>query len=147
MSNRVLIIEDETTTAEFVCKALLREGIQSDIAKDGEDGISKFKENSYEVVVLDLRMPKKNGEEVLVEIRKIDPFVDVIVYTNYKEFIDLKHLTNIGIDGYVNKGPSAELDELIAIIKEKLEPYDVEEMEKLVKNTPKELFECNEEDK
>lgn len=49
----------------------------------------------------------------------------VIIYTNFSEFADIKALVNIGIDGYVNKGPDSDLQELIDKIKEKLEPFSI----------------------
>lgn len=61
---------------------------------------------------LDLKMPKLSGQDVLKEIRKIRPYVLVIIYTNFSEFADIKALANIGIDGYVNKGPDADLENL-----------------------------------
>ena len=77
-------------------------------------------------------MPKLSGEEVLKEIRKIRPYIFVIVYTNFSEFADIKALTNIGIDGYVNKGADANLQELIDLIKQKLEPFSIEEIKDIV---------------
>ena len=79
-------------------------------------------------------MPGLAGEDVLSEIRKNDPFVDVIIYTNYSDFADIKKLTNIGIEGYINKGPSADLTELIDAIKKRLAPLDDESISALLKD-------------
>ena len=84
------------------------------------------------MILLDLKMPKLSGEDILKEIRKTRPYVFVIIYTNFSEFADIKALTNIGIDGYVNKGPDADLKELVNIIKEKLEPFSTEDLENIV---------------
>ena len=81
-------------------------------------------------------MPGISGDEVLSEIRKQDPFVDVIIYTNYTDFADIKKLTNIGIDGYINKGPKADLSELVAAIKEKLAPLSEDTITALLKDVP-----------
>lgn len=133
--NRVLIIEDEINTARPVKEALELNGIEAVIASNGIDGLKQFDDSSFDLVLLDLKMPGMDGEEVLKEIRKSDPFVDVIIYTNYHEFTDIKKLTNIGIDGYINKGPKADLSELIKMIVDKLEPLDEEEIRILVKKT------------
>ena len=61
--------------------------------------------------------------------------VNIIVYTNYGKFGDIKKLVNLGINGYVNKGPKADLSELINMVKSKLEPMDEESMKKLVSST------------
>lgn len=134
--NRVLIIEDETVTAEAVKEALALDDISADIASDGESGLQKFVANNYDLILLDLKMPGLSGDEVLSEIRKRDPFVDVIIYTNYTDFADIKKLANIGIEGYINKGPKADLSELIDAIKEKLAPLNDETISALLKDVP-----------
>lgn len=132
--SKLLIIEDELLTANAVKEALELNGIESEIAEDGEKGLKLIKENDFDLILLDLKMPKLSGEEVLKEIRKIRPYVIVIIYTNFSEFADIKALTNIGIDGYVNKGADADLRELIGIIKEKLEPFSMEDMQIIFKD-------------
>ncbi len=134
--NRVLIIEDETATAEAVKEALALDDISADIASDGESGLEKLISNNYDLILLDLKMPGLSGAEVLSEIRKQDPFIDVIIYTNYTEFADIKKLANIGIDGYINKGPKADLAELIRAIKEKIAPLNDETISALLKDVP-----------
>lgn len=130
--SKLLIIEDEVLTASAVKEALELNGIEAEIAGDGIKGLELIKENDYDLILLDLKMPKLSGEEVLKKIRKIRPYVFVIIYTNFSEFADIKALTNIGIDGYINKGADADLKELIDIIKEKLEPFSVEDMQLIV---------------
>ncbi|WP_303799663.1 response regulator transcription factor [Ruminococcus flavefaciens] len=144
--NRVLIIEDEMDTAQPVKDALALESIDADIACNGEKGIDLFTQNNYDLVLLDLKMPGMSGEDVLSQIRKEDPYVDVIVYTNYSEFADIKKLTNIGIDGYINKGPNANLDELIEAIKRKLAPLSEEQLQKLIEKTPESFFRGDEDE-
>lgn len=134
--NRVLIIEDENFTAQAVKDALALDDISADIASDGKDGLEKFTSNSYDLILLDLKMPGLSGDEVLSEIRKQDPFIDVIIYTNYTDFADIKKLTNIGIDGYINKGPKSDLSELVAVIKEKLAPLSEDTITTLLKDVP-----------
>jgi DNA-binding response OmpR family regulator len=136
--SKILIIEDEINTATPVKLALEIEGIDADIAKDGSEGLTLFGQNEYDLVLLDLKMPGMSGEEVLSEIRKVDPFMDVIIYTNYSDFSEIKKLTNIGIEGYINKGPNAELSELIETIKSKLAPLDEFIVGKLIDSLPEE---------
>ena len=134
--SKVLIIEDEIDTATPVKIALELEGISADIAKDGKEGLMLFTQNDYDLILLDLKMPGMSGEEVLSEIRRQDPFIDVIIYTNYSDFSDLKKLTNIGIDGYINKGPNAELAELLEMVKSQLAPLDDFVIGKLIDSLP-----------
>lgn len=134
--SRILIIEDEINTARPVKEALALDGIEADIALNGESGLAMFKAGDYDLVLLDLKMPGLSGEDVLQEIRRIDPFIDVIIYTNYSEFADIKKLTNIGIEGYINKGPDADLSELISQIKSKLAPLSEEQISALLEDIP-----------
>ncbi|MCI6536235.1 response regulator transcription factor [uncultured Eubacterium sp.] len=130
--NKVLIIEDELLTATTVKEALELNGIAADIAEDGIKGLDLVKKKDYDLILLDLKMPKLSGEEVLKEIRKIRPYIFVIIYTNFSDFADIKALANIGIDGYVNKGPDSDLQELIDKIKEKLEPFSMDDMKAII---------------
>ena len=126
--NNILIIEDELMTATAVKEALELNGMTAEIAEDGMKGLELIKKNDYDLVLLDLKMPKLSGEEVLREIRKIRQYIFVIIYNNISEFADIKALANIGIDGYVNKGPDSDLNELVNIIKSKLEPFSIDDM-------------------
>ena len=132
---RLLLVEDNKETAEFVKQAFEMENMAMDIAYDGQEGFEQFFKQEYDLVILDLEMPKMNGEELLIKIRNANPYIDIIVYTNYAEFGDIKKLVNLGINGYVNKGPNAELEELIDMVKSKLEPMDEETVKKLVNST------------
>lgn len=134
--NRVLIIEDEIVTAEAVKDALALDDISADIASNGKSGLEKFSSQNYDLILLDLKMPGLSGDEVLSEIRKQDPFIDVIIYTNYTDFADIKKLANIRIEGYINKGAKADLSELIDAIKKKLAPLDDETISVLLKDVP-----------
>lgn len=134
--SKVLIIEDELSTARPVQEALKINGIDAEIAQNGLQGLEMLKQDNYDLVLLDLKMPGLSGEEVLKEIRKADPFIDVVIYTNYSEFSDLKKLTNIGIDGYINKGATADLKELVNTIKQKLAPLDSEIIAKMMQDIP-----------
>lgn len=126
--NKVLIIEDEAMTAKTVKEALELNGMETEVAENGEIGLRLVKEKEYDLILLDLKMPKMSGEDVLKGIREIRPYVFVVIYTNFSDFTDLKALTNIGIDGYVNKGADADLKELVDIVKDKLEPFTIEGM-------------------
>lgn len=134
--SKVLIIEDELDTAQPVKEALAMESIPSDIANNGTTGLTMFAEGDYDLVLLDLKMPGMTGEEVLTAIRKEDPFVDIIIYTNYTEFEDIKRLANIGIDGYINKGAGADLFTLVDAIKKKLAPLSDDMIDILLDSVP-----------
>ena len=116
-------------------EAFESEGIMADVAYNGREGLAKFHENDYDLILLDLKMPLMTGEELLKVIRSENPYIEIIVYTNFTEYGDIKKLINLGINGYVNKGAEAELDELIDIVKSKLEPLGVENTQRLLQST------------
>jgi DNA-binding response OmpR family regulator len=132
---KILLVEDNKETADLVKMALEYEDMNVDVAFDGQDGLEHFMKNEYDLILLDLEMPRMNGEELVIKIRNINPYVDIIVYTNYSQFADIKKLVNLGINGYINKGPGADLKELVNMIKSKLEPMDEDTMKTLINGT------------
>ena len=132
---KILLVEDNKETADLVKMALEYEDMNVDVAFDGQDGLEHFMKNEYDLILLDLEMPRMNGEELVIKIRNINPYVDIIVYTNYSQFADIKKLVNLGINGYINKGPGADLKELVNMIRSKLEPMDEDTMKTLINGT------------
>ena len=132
---KILLVEDNKETAGLVKKGLELQEMIVDVAIDGEDSFEHFQKNNYDLVKLDIEMPRMNGEELVVKIRNINPYIDIIVYTNSSQFADIKKLVNLGITGYVNKGSEADLRELLSIVKSKLEPINEEEMKMLIDGT------------
>ena len=131
----ILLVEDEKDTARCVKEAFELEDIAVDVAYDGREGLNKFQEKEYDLILLDLQMPWMTGEELLHEVRKENPYIEIVVYTNFSEYGDIKKLINLGINGYIDKGSEAELDELIEFVKSKLEPLSEEETQRLLQST------------
>ena len=67
---KILLVEDNRETAEFVRAALELEDMEVETACDGKVGWSMFQENSYDLVLLDLEMPRMNGEELLRAVQR-----------------------------------------------------------------------------
>ncbi|MCE5336118.1 MAG: response regulator [Desulfobacteraceae bacterium] len=81
---RVLLIDDEVAFSRTVAEFLRRKGYEADIAPSGEEGLKAMREKTYDVIILDLRMPGLSGMEVLKEIdpsRKLAP--EVIILTGF----------------------------------------------------------------
>lgn len=117
MSNRVLIVDDEKQIADIIKYNLEKEGFIVDTANDGQEGIDKviiFKPN---LVLLDIMMPKKDGFQVLKEIRRDHTF-PVIMLTAKEEEVDKVLGLELGADDYVVKPFS--MRELIARVKANL---------------------------
>lgn len=132
---KILLVEDNHETAAFVKSGLELHEMMVDVAVDGQDGFEHFQKNEYDLVLVDLEMPRMNGEELVVKIRNSNPYIDIIVYTNYSQFADIKKLVNLGINGYVNKGPEADLNELVGMVQSKLEPISEDAMKLLINGT------------
>src|SRR5213594_197382 len=77
----VLIIDDEEEIRESIELLLNSEGLSTDTAANGEEGLKKIEDNSYDAVLLDLMLPGKSGMEVQKEIKLIDPTLPVIIIT------------------------------------------------------------------
>src|SRR5216117_1890201 len=77
----VLIIDDEEEIRESIELLLNSEGISTDTAQNGEEGLKKIEENLYDVVLLDLMLPGKSGMEVQKDIKRIDPTLPVVIIT------------------------------------------------------------------
>lgn len=102
---KVLIVEDEFFLRTILEKKLQTEGFETTIAIDGEEAIQKIIQEKPDIILLDLILPKKNGFEVLEEIKK-DPYlsqIPVIVVSNLGQEIDIERAKNLGVKDYLIK--------------------------------------------
>ncbi len=77
----VLIIDDEEEIRESIELLLTSEGLSTDTATTGEEGLKKIEDNLYDAVLLDLMLPGKSGMEVQKDIKRIDPTLPVVIIT------------------------------------------------------------------
>ncbi|MBI4473363.1 MAG: sigma-54-dependent Fis family transcriptional regulator, partial [Acidobacteria bacterium] len=77
----VLIIDDEEEIRESIELLLTSEGLTTDTAASGEEGLKKIEENQYDLVLLDLMLPGKSGMDVQKDIKRIDPTLPVVIIT------------------------------------------------------------------
>jgi DNA-binding response OmpR family regulator len=140
LKNTLLLVEDEKKTGEILKRALETEDIVVTWALDGQSAIHSMEKGKFDLIILDLKLPGMSGDEVLEHIRNIDPYVDVIVYTNYQEPPVMKKLINLGIDRYINKGADADLWQTVEMVKERLRPLSEVERGRLLEATPEGMF-------
>lgn len=76
---RILLVEDEKVLSDYIAKGLSNCGYAVDAVYDGEEALFEYSVNSYDLVVLDLNLPKKDGLDVLREIRKEDDNIKIII--------------------------------------------------------------------
>jgi DNA-binding NtrC family response regulator len=80
---RILVIDDETFIRDLLRDYFTKSGYEVTLAHDGTSGIAEICHKKFDVVLVDLKMPDKNGTEVLSEIRAIDATLPVIMMTGY----------------------------------------------------------------
>jgi heavy metal response regulator len=100
---RVLIIEDERKVADFIQKGMQQEGYAVDIARDGEDGAYQATSIEYDVVILDLMLPKLSGLEVLAGIRAHKLSLPVLILTAKGSLDDKVKGLDTGASDYLVK--------------------------------------------
>jgi heavy metal response regulator len=100
---RILVIEDEKKVAHFIKKGLEEEHYAVDIAYDGETGLYMIEVNEYDLVVLDLMIPKIDGWEVLKRIRENKNNVPILILTARDSVDDIVKGLDSGCDDYLTK--------------------------------------------
>jgi len=100
---RILVIEDEKKVASFIKKGLEEEHYAVDTAYDGETGLYMADVNEYDLVVLDLMIPKIEGLEVLKRIRSNKNNVPILVLTAKDTVEDIVKGLDFGCDDYLTK--------------------------------------------
>ena len=110
---KVLICEDEVNVANFIRKGLSEHGFQVDVVHNGADCIKRFEESVYDILLLDLIMPGKNGWDVCDYLRKVlRSEVPIIMLTALNSSDQVVKGLNTGADDYISK--PFKLEELIA---------------------------------
>ncbi len=100
---RILVVEDESKVASFIKKGLQEEGYAVDVAADGLEGLSMLEMNVYDAMILDLMLPKKNGIEVMREVRAKKMNVPVLMLTARDTLADKVMGLDAGADDYLTK--------------------------------------------
>lgn len=116
---KILIVEDEKKISRIIELQLKHEGYETDTAYDGIEAIQKVKEdNSYDLILLDIMMPRLNGIETCKEIKMFNKDVAIIMLTAKDTIADVINGLDSGADDYVTK--PFIFDELLARIRANL---------------------------
>ncbi len=111
---KILIIEDEASFIDALTVGLEREGFEVAIARDGQQGLTLFQNGQFDIVLLDLMLPKLSGLDVCRSIRATSN-VPIIIVSAKGEEVDMVLMLEIGADDYVTK--PYRLRELVARIR------------------------------
>ena len=102
MAQRVLVVDDEKLIVKGIRFSLEQEGMEVDCAYDGEEAVQKAKENEYDIILLDVMLPKLDGFEVCQQIREFSS-VPVIMLTAKGADMDKILGLEYGADDYITK--------------------------------------------
>jgi DNA-binding response OmpR family regulator len=100
---QILIVEDEEKIANFLRRGLLEESYAVDIASDGEDALYKFEINEYDLVILDLLIPKVDGINVCRKFREANTTTPILILTARDATEDKIKGLDAGGDDYMTK--------------------------------------------
>jgi DNA-binding response OmpR family regulator len=104
-NKKILIMEDEEILGKIISEKLAGEGYQVSLAINGEDGMEKMRVMKPDLVLLDMVMPKKNGHEVLEDIKSDSELknVPVIVISNSGQQSEIERVVGLGVRDYIIK--------------------------------------------
>jgi two-component system cell cycle sensor histidine kinase/response regulator CckA len=98
-AEKVLVIDDEYSVRNVLMVGLQHLGYEVETASNGPEGIAKFKQAQFDLVLLDMIMPQQSGDEVFFELKRLDPSVKVLVISGFSSETAVQAiLTNGGLD-------------------------------------------------
>lgn len=115
MATYVLIVDDEKAIRDSIQIVLTDEGYKTDTASDGEEALSKIKENNYDIVITDIKMPNMDGMELLKKATKLSPETFFIIMTAYASVKTAISAIREGAYDYLMK--PIEFDDLLLRLK------------------------------
>ncbi|MDO5156970.1 MAG: response regulator transcription factor [Eubacteriales bacterium] len=106
----ILVIEDDISINSLLCRVLTTSGYEVEHAENGYDGFELAMKNDYELILMDLMLPLKSGEEVLRALRKVKT-TPVIILSAKSDVTDRIDLFRLGADDYICK--PFDVDEVV----------------------------------
>jgi len=135
---KILIVEDEANQRKLLRKILSEEGYSVSEAGSGEEGVDFFLKGIFDLVLLDRKLPDKEGVEVLKEIKKINPIVPVVIITAFANVANAVEAMKEGAFHYLTK--PIDPDELTLIIKNALDNLNLKRENIELKESLREKF-------
>lgn len=127
----ILIIDDEKSIRKTLTEILSYEGYKIDEAVDGEEGLKKFSEKTYDVVLCDIKMPKLDGIEFLDKAKQINPDVPVIMISGHGNVDTAVEAVKKGAFDYISKPP--DLNRLLITLRNALDKQSLVTETKVLK--------------
>ena len=121
---KVLYVEDDPSIQNSMSVYLKKLFLDVEIANNGEEGLEKYKEQKFDIVITDLSMPKMSGLDMLTKIREIDENQTILITSAHSESAYMIGAIRLGIDGYIIKPfDYKQLNYELYKIAEKLKKY------------------------
>lgn len=105
---KLLVVEDDPNLGDILKEYLEMKGYEPTLCRDGEEGWNKFKKDKYDLCLLDIMMPKKDGFTLAKEIKKVQEDLPVLFLTAKNQKDDIIEGLKIGADDYLTKPFSME---------------------------------------
>ena len=103
MSNKVLVVEDEISIQRILQYDLMQSGFSVDLASDGEEGLQKALADEYDVMLLDVMLPKRDGFSVCKELRNRGNSIYIVILSARDDELDRVLGLDVGADDYMTK--------------------------------------------
>jgi len=100
---KILIIEDDESIRKVLKARLEKVGYEVRLASSGEEGMTAVKEMKPDAIILDVMLPDANGFDLCKQIKEIDDFFKVIIYTGKLEAVDARRARQVGADDFTVK--------------------------------------------
>ena len=127
----ILIIDDEKAIRKTLSEILGFEGYKIDEAGDGEEGLKRFSEKSYDIVLCDIKMPKLDGIEFLEKAKTINPDVPIIMISGHGNIDTAVEAVKKGAFDYISKPP--DLNRLLITLRNATEKQELVAQTKVLK--------------
>ncbi|MEO5647905.1 MAG: sigma-54 dependent transcriptional regulator [Chitinophagaceae bacterium] len=118
MKKKILIIDDDLDMCMLLSKFLIKKGYEAEAAHNASKGIAKFSEAHFDIVLCDFRLGDKDGKDVLLKIKEINPQTIVIIITGYSDIKTAVDVIKLGAFDYITK-PLIP-DEVVSVIEKAL---------------------------
>ncbi|MBI4382096.1 MAG: response regulator [candidate division NC10 bacterium] len=102
-SRRIIVVEDDTDLRETLWRALSREGYQVSQAGDGTEALSALRMRPYDLVIIDLVLPRMGGIQILEQLRSLGLAIPAIVITAYGDRFSYNRATDLGASEFLVK--------------------------------------------
>ena len=116
----ILVVDDEDALRTVLSSELVNEGYEIKTASDGDEAIGELEKGRFDMVLLDIKMPRVNGFEVLKHIRQNHPGTKVVMLTGFADLKNAIESKKLGADDFVSK--PYDLVDLLTTIERVLTP-------------------------